>query len=241
MRIAVLKSRALGCIVLALVVGLSLCLSLAARTPDTGDDPKATLSAAAKKLTERPGYGWKTTVVAGDFGPFGGGGGVTTGQTVKDGYTRVSMPSSGGGRLEFATKGGKAAVMVEGNWQTLEQAAARGGGSPNPFGPPVGFNPSVVVDFKMPAAQAEEYIEKATDFRRDGDTVTGILSADVASELLSAAGPPGFRRPRGGRRPQGGAGPPGGGRRGGGGNPFDAPIRDPKGSVTFRIVDGAIT
>src|SRR5262249_24026712 len=129
------------------------------------------------------------------------------------------------------------------NWQTLEQAASRGRAAPNPnpFGLPTGFNPSVVTAFKLPTAQAEDYIAKATELRRDGDTVTGTLTADVASELLAPPRPFPGRRPRGARRPQGGAGAPGAGRRDGGGNPFDAPIQDPKGSVTFRIEDGVLT
>src|SRR5262249_41552268 len=43
------------------------------------------------------------------------------------------------------------------------------------------------------------------------------------------------------RRSQGGVGKTGAGRRDGSGNPFDAPIQDPKGSVTFRIEDGVLT
>src|SRR5579883_1236516 len=99
MRIAFLNSQPLGAIVLALAGYLTL--PLAARAADDGDDPKAAVVAAAKRLAELPGYSWRSTVIAGDFGPIGGGGGVTTGRTAKGGYTHVSAPSFDGGRLEF--------------------------------------------------------------------------------------------------------------------------------------------
>src|SRR5262249_15006325 len=149
------------------------------------------------------------------------------------------------------TRDGKAAVRVEGNWQTLDQAASRGGGGQqSPFGTPA-FDPSVVTGFKLPGAQAEEYLAKATALSRDGDAVTAILSPEAASELLTAAGPRVFGRRRGGgkaagggaptpkaagRRPAGGGNPPDAGR-----DPFDVPLEDPRGSVTFRINDGVLS
>src|SRR5206468_435210 len=147
------NGRTPGLVALALVGCLSQ--SLAARMQDNSHregrggpepsravgDEKSALTAAAKKLAEAPSYRWTTTVTAGDLGPFGGGG-VTAGQTERGGFTRVAMPS-GVGRLEFVTRAGKAAVMLEGNWQTPEQAVARGG-VPTPFGPPAAFERAIV-------------------------------------------------------------------------------------------------
>jgi putative heme-binding domain-containing protein len=176
---------------------------------------KTAVSAAVNKLAEQPSYSWQTTVTAEGLGPLGDRGGPTTGQSEKDGYTRVVLPN-----LEFLTKAGKAAVLIEDNWQTLDQAAARSGGGLGSGGPPA-FNPRLVTDFRMPAAAAAEYLGKALDFASDGDRVTATLSGDVVQDLLSRAGPG-----RGGRR---------------GGGPAGGTWRDPKGSVTFTIKDGLLT
>jgi putative heme-binding domain-containing protein len=199
-----------------------------------GADPKAAVAAAARRLADQPSFSWKTTVETGAPGPLGDrgrggafGGGPATGQVEKDGYLRVAQPN-----LEFVTKGGKAAVLLEDNWQTLEQAAARGGGGFGRGAAPA-FTPNMVTTFKLPPAQAEEYLAKATAFKSDGATVTATLSGEVVGELLSG-GAPGFggraglrQRPEGGARGRGG--PPGG------------TWRDPKGSVTFWINDGLLT
>jgi len=219
---------------LALALAQCLSLSLAARMQDDApregrsgqeqsradEDERSALSAAAKKLTEAPSYRWTTTVTAGELGPFSGGG-VTAGQTERGGFTHVAMPSDVG-RLEFVTRAGKAAVMLEGNWQTPEQAVARGGVRA-PFGPPSAFEPSIISGFTMPAARAEDLIGKASAFRRTGDMVTATLSPEVAGALLNAEGPVFFRQRR--RR----------------GVPSDAAIKDPRGSVTFRARGGVLS
>ncbi|MBI4659552.1 MAG: DUF1080 domain-containing protein [Verrucomicrobia bacterium] len=192
-------------------------------------DLKAAVNAAAMKLAEQPGFSWKTVSASEGPGPFGGGGGATTGQFEKDGFVRVSMPAFGGETIEFVQKRGKAAVLLEENWQSLEQASERSGGPPGAFGPGGGgFNPALVTNFKLPFTQAQEYLAKAADFRQDGDKVTGIFDGPAVNELLSAGGP-GF----------GGRGGRGGGRGGRGG--FGAVIKDPSGSITFWIKDGVLT
>ncbi len=194
---------------------------------DVGADLRSSVLAAAQKLAGQSSFAWKTMVaVAEGQGPFGGGGGATSGWTERGGYTRVNLAASGG--PEFVTRAGKAAVLVDGNWQTLEQGVPRrGSGQPGP----IGFSSSLVTDFKLPAALAEMYRGRATSFSKERDTVTAVLSADTVKELLSAGGPPGS-----GRRRTGGGAP-----RGGGSNPFGAPIKDPQGSVTFQIESGVLT
>jgi putative heme-binding domain-containing protein len=232
LRIASFDPRTPALIALALLGCLSL--SLAARVQDAppregrgGPGPsapdsgaKSGLLAAVRKLAEAPSYRWTTTVTAGDSGPLGGGG-VTAGQTERGGFTRVAMPSDLG-RLEFVTRAGQAAVMLEGSWQTTKQAVARGGG-PTPFGPPAALDPALITEFRMPAARAEELIAKVSAFRRDGDAVMASLGPDVAGALLEAEGPAVLRR-----------------RRRGGFPPASA-IKDPRGSVTFRVRDGVLT
>lgn len=179
-------------------------------------DLKTTVSNAARKLADQPGYQWRTTVRSEGGGPFGGGNLSTFGQIEKDGYTWVSSTSPNTG-VEFARKTAKTAVVFDGNWMTLDQAAqrsragGRGGG---------GFSPATVTDFKPPALQVEELLGQAANFKQDGPTVTAELSADAVGELMNPGG-------RGGR---------GGGRRGGG-----PPLRDVKGTASFSLKDGLLT
>jgi putative heme-binding domain-containing protein len=234
------KRASLVALALAGCLSVSLSLSVVAGVRDAparddqagqgqagaGGSAKAAAAEAARKLAEAPGYRWTTAVKADAIGPFGGGDSITTGRTEKGGFTRVAMPS-GAGPLEFVTRRGKAAVMIEGNWMALEQASAPSRATPQPFGPPAAFDPRVVTGFTLPAARAAELIRKAGAFRREGDAVTATLSPEVAGELLEAEGPAIFRRRRGARG-------------GGGGFPV-TPIQDPRGSVTFRVEGGVLT
>ncbi len=166
---------------------------------------KSMISDAVKKLADSPSYRWTTTVATGELGPFGGGGGVTAGQTEKGGFTRVAMPAAG--RPEFVTRGGKTAILLDGNWQVSARQAARGGGPP---GPPIGLEPQIIADFRLPAARASELIDKASAFHREGNTVTATLSPDVAAKLLeadlsSAPGRTSGSRPQPIRRPDHGS------------------------------------
>jgi putative heme-binding domain-containing protein len=224
MRTGTVVPRAFGLVFLGIVACLSLFLAAAVqRNPARAaagaeDDPKAAVQAAIGKLAEQPSYGWTTTtVVAEARGAFGRGAGTTTGQTEKGGYTRVTLAQPQGS-LEFVTRGGKAAVQVEGNWQTVEQAAARGGGA-GARAP--GFNPSLVTDFEPPVAQAEDYLARGAEFARAGDTVTAVLSAEAVKALLTSSTTLLGGRARGGRRP-------------------DPQMKDLKGSVTFTIPNGVL-
>ena len=81
----------------------------------------------------------------------------------------------------------------------------------------MGFNRRIVTEFKLPAAQAEDYLAKAIKLSRDGDAVTAVLNPETVSELIAASSPPAFGRRR------------------------SATIKDPKGSVTFQIPNGVLT
>jgi putative heme-binding domain-containing protein len=202
MRIASVVTWAIGLVVTGLV-----CPPAHSQV----DDPKAVALAAVKNLADQPSFGWTTASLMADGpGPDEGRGSTTTGWTERGGYTRVRLPGAGGDR-GFVTRGGKAAVLFDGNWQTLDQAGARSG-----IGA-FGFNRRLVVDFKPPGLQAEELIGKAVAFTRQGEIVTAELSPQTANELLAAGGPPGFGRRRGG-----------------------GPIKGAKGSVVFRITNGVL-
>jgi len=192
-------------------------------------DLKAEVLSSARKLAEKPSYTWKTSVEsAGGGGPFGGGSGATTGRIEKEGYTWVA--STGGGALEFATKGGKAAVVLDGNWMTLDEASQRETGEGRGPGGPSRFDPRVVTELKLPTAHIEDLLAKAANFKRTDEGFGAEFPAESASELLSSS-----RRGFGGRR--GGRGGAAGGR----GGPPGGGMKDPKGVISFSISRGALT
>lgn len=210
-------------------------------------DPKDDVAAAAKKLAEQSSYEWKTTVRSEGGGPQAAGGG-SRGQFERDGYLWVSSTSPQG-RIEFARKADKIAIIQDGNWMTSEQAAARapGGRGRGRGGPGGGLNQRAI-DFKTPVAEIDELVGKAANFKQDGDTVTAELTPEAATEILNVGAPQGrggrgrgFGRgeaQRGGRGQRGGR--DGGGGRGGRG--FQAPItRDVEGRLTFAIKHGLLT
>jgi putative heme-binding domain-containing protein len=216
------------------IISLTIAVFLTMGFPLFGADAdgRASLSAAAKRLADQPSFRWKTTMES-EGSAFFRGRDPTIGQYEKNGYTRVRIPSFGG-NVEFVVKGGKAAVLFEENWQTLEQAAASGGNQSSFFNPAL-MLASIVSEFKMPPAQVQEILATATNLKRDGDTIKATLSADVASNLLTAGDPFGRRRNRQGRQGQPGSGgrPPRG--------RMNAPIQDPKGSAIFWVKDGLLT
>src|SRR5262245_1242186 len=130
---------------LLLIASGAVCFSFMTSAADA--DLKSTVAAAARRLADQSNYQWKTTVRNEGGGPFGGNA-STTGQIEKDGYQWVSSTSPQTS-LEFAREADKAAVLLDGNWMTMDQAAARspaGGRGGGPFGGG-GFNPSTINDF----------------------------------------------------------------------------------------------
>jgi glucose/arabinose dehydrogenase len=125
-------------------------------------------------------------------------------------------PVRGWGIEVHGRKGDQVAVVLEGNWMTLEQAAARsGGGRGGAQGS--GFNRAFIVDFKLPTSEIEALMGKATGFLQAGNTVTAELTPDAALEQVSAGSPAGGRGGRGG-----------------------PPPKEPKGTLTVSLKDGRL-
>src|SRR5688572_19679734 len=204
---------------LAILLAASATLraqSAPASSPSGPASPvKDAILAAARKLSNQAGYEWKTELRSEGGGAFARGG-TTRGLIEKDGYIWVASAGSDAA-IELARKGEHVAVVLDGSWMTLEQAAERAPRDRGQRGG--GLERESIAAVKMPLAQIEELIEKAESFREDGVRRIAELRPEAVNELLSAG-------PLGGR---------GGPRRG----PRGA-LQDPKGIATFTIEDGML-
>ena len=188
-------------------------------------DLKTAVSAAAQKLEGQSSYSWETTTRTEGGGPFGGT--ASTSGQLNNGYLWVSSTTPRGSS-EFVRKGDQAAVLLDGNWMTIEQAAERSPGGRRSGG----FDPAVITGFKLETSEIDGLLGKAMNFRQNGRTISADLSAAAVAEELEAGNPFGGRGGRG----RGGRGGPGG--RGGGGGPT---VKDASGNVQFSIQDGVLT
>jgi hypothetical protein len=181
---------------------------------------KEDLQGAVKKLSDAPGYSWKTTTEGGQ----GRGGGSTEGKTEKDGFTWYTMTMRNNTN-EIIVKGDKGAVKLADGWKSLEEAASAqaDAGQPNP-----GRNLArLAKTLKTPAAQASDLIDKAGELTKSEDAITANLSEDAAKSLMAMAGGGGRRR---------------GGANAGGGAAAAPQISNAKGSVKFWTnKDGVLT
>ena len=136
--------------------------------------PKDEITAAAKKLGEKPNYSWRTTMVVPPDAQFRPG--PTEGKTEKDGYTYVTM-SFGDNTTQAVLKGDKAAITNrEGEWQSaseLESSEGRGR-----------FLGRMARNIKTPAVQAADLAAGTKDLKKDGDTYSGVLTEDTAKAFL---------------------------------------------------------
>jgi hypothetical protein len=181
-------------------------------------DAASDVKAAAKKLSEKGNYSWKSTIEsAGGSGGGGGGrsrfGGPTEGKT-DAGLTQLSI-TRGESTVEAVLKDGKGAIKTEEGWKSLSEAAEAGGDGGGGRGNAARFTARTLQSYKTPAAEVEDLVGKAKDLKKDGDAYAGTFSAEDTKGLMSR----GFRRP-------GGDGPE---------------IADPKGTVKFWVKDGALS
>src|SRR5579862_8684280 len=142
------------------------------------EDPKETVTSAAKKLAETDNYSWKQTIENAGGGGFGAG--TSEGKTQKGGYTWLSMTMRDN-TIQAVKKGDKGAIKGEEGWRSLTEA---GGGDPGP----ATFIARRIQNFKNPAAQAEDLAGKVKDFKQEGDTYAGDLSEDAAKSLMLFGG-----------------------------------------------------
>ena len=134
--------------------------------------PKDDLTAAAKKLAEKPNYSWKSTTVVPESARFKPG--PAEGKTEKDGFTYVTM-SFGENLTEAVMKGDKAVVTnQDGDWQLaseLEGGEGRGR-----------FLGRMVRNLKAPAAQVGELVAAVKELKKDGDVFSGDMTEEGAKK-----------------------------------------------------------
>ncbi len=147
--------------------------------------PKDDITGATKKLAQQSNYSWKTSTAFGNFT------GSTLGKTDKDGLTALSM-TFGDNTTEAFLKGDKAAVKSpDQDWQSLAELAAAAGTEPGPRQ----FLVRRLRNFKTPAAEAADLVEKAKEVKKDGDVYSGDLTEAGAKDLLSFGGRRGGNAP----------------------------------------------
>lgn len=155
---------------------LFCALTLAAAPLLAADSgPKEEITAAAKKLTDKGNYGWRTTVVVPESSQFKPG--PTDGKTEKGGWTHVRY-SFGENTNQFFIKGDKAALTnPDGGWQTLAETENSEG-----FGR---FMAIYVRNFKTPADQVIELATFAKGLKKEGEAYVSDLTEDGAKTMLT--------------------------------------------------------
>src|SRR5438270_8124543 len=128
----------------------------------TSAEPAAEVKAAAKKLAGKPSYSWTSTPKSESGNTPGSG--PTEGQTEKDGFTYVTF-SIGNNDVELAFKGDKAAIKREGEWQSSDQLEGDSA-----------WIAKRLKQFKAPAAEAEDLVEKLEDLKKGEN---GVYTGDL--------------------------------------------------------------
>jgi len=153
-----------------------------------GAEPTADVKAAAKKLAGKANYSWTSTPKSESGNTPGSG--PTEGQTEKDRFTYVTF-SIGNNDIELAFKGDKAAIKREGEWQASDQLEGDSA-----------WIARRLKQFKAPAAEAEDLLEKVEDLKKgDNGVYTGDLTEAGVKDLFSR-----LRRREAGPTPEGAKG-----------------------------------
>lgn len=196
-----------------LILAFTLALTPALFAEGPADDVKA----AAKKLADAGSYSWTST----SPGQEGRGGMNLEGKTEKG--TACLKWTFGDRTSESFIRDGKTAVKTEEGWKSGEELEAASKENSGGDGQRRGFRGAMAAriaqNFKTPAAEAETLAAGVKELKKDGDTISGDLTEEAATERLSF----------------------GGRRRGGDGNSGGPPApTNAKGSVKFWIKDGAL-
>ena len=157
-----------------ILLGAVLLCATSLVAADAGSDVKA----AAKKLSEKGNYSWKSTSESAGGGGGNRGGGPTEGKT--DAGTVYLSMTRGDNTLEAVLKGEKGAIKGQEGWQSIAEATEGEGGAGRGR-----FMARMLQNFKAPAAQAEELAGKATGLKKDGDAYAGELPAEAVKGLMS--------------------------------------------------------
>ena len=170
---------------------------------------KDDVKSAIQKLGGLDSYSWTSTTESPQFSP-----GPSHGKTQKDGLVWQDFTMQDN-TVEAYAKGDKGAIKTEDGWQSFDDATKDDGGG--------GFNFRRFLvmrlrNFKSPAAQAEEIIDKTKDLVKTNDVYAGELTEEGAKSLMAF-----------------------GGRRGGPGGGQAPAISNAKGTVKFWIKDGVVT
>ena len=182
------------------IVWISLAGMMAVSAPAAESETKSAVRSAAKKLVDKDNYSW--TLLSKPEGTEQGFRMTTEGKTEKGGYTQLAL-TFGDRSSDLALKGGKVAVKQEQQWKAGDELDGPGAWLANFY-----------KDFKAPAAETEDLLDKAKDLKAGAD---GLYSGDLTEQGLKAM----FARWR-----PGGQGPE---------------AKDVKGWVKFWIKDGALT
>ena len=142
------------------------------------EEPKETVTSAAKKLAETDNYSWKQTIENAGGGGFGAG--ASEGKTQKGGYTWLSMTMRDN-TIEAVKKGEKGAIKGQDGWRSLEEASGGDRG-------PATFMARRIQNFKAPAGQVEELVSKVKELKQDGEAYGGELPEEAAKSLLMFGG-----------------------------------------------------
>jgi len=195
------------------IAGMTLAGLAAALMAAGNPDAKADLKAAAKKLQDAGGYSWTSSAKS-----EGGGGnrpqaGPTEGKVDKDGVVWIKT-TRGDNSTEAFLKGEKSAIKSAEGWKAgSDYQAAPGGGQGQRRDPAVGMARRLR-NFKAPAVQADELVDKVGELKDEGDGVfSGALTEEGAKALMTFGGRPGGNGPE---------------------------ISDAKASAKFWIKDGAL-
>jgi hypothetical protein len=149
-------------------------------------DVRDKITAAAKSLSDKPGYSWTTTTRESDGrgGPLG----PIDGKTEKIGLTWLSFVV-GGLPVEVYMQGTNGTAKAFEGWQTFDEVAR------------TGATPEAVIrylrSYQTPVAEAAAFAAKIKEFKAVDDAFAGELPGDTVKELLLL----GARR-RDGQEPQ---------------------------------------
>ena len=136
-------------------------------------DAKEEVVKAAKALSEKPNYSWKTTTVVPESAQFKPG--PTEGKADKEGTAYVTM-NFRDNMTEAVIKGGKAAYTnQDGDWQVAEE----GGEGPGRF---MG---AMLLNFKAPVAQAQDIVSKTKELKKEGDVYSGDLTEEGVKSVAA--------------------------------------------------------